>query len=54
MYLPSVLKIPVSEIGMIVGFPLLEENLKMIKGLLRDGLHNDKDSVLDQTIIRIL
>lgn len=34
--------------------PLLHEDLKVTKGLLRDGLHSDKDSLPDQTVVMLL
>ena len=34
--------------------PLLDEDLKVTKGLLRDGLHSDRDSLPDQTVVMLL
>lgn len=33
---------------------LLEESQKMIKELFGEGLHSDKASLLDQTLVRLL
>lgn len=34
--------------------PFLDEDLKVTKRLLRDGLHSDRDSLPDQTVVMLL